>query len=311
MFDNALIAEREMLKDEAKHPNNYMPSNWSKRYGPIELQARFLKFCENVTRKTRSSIAHELNVPYGSSERAKYDIYGTDLPDDAPIFIFIHGGYWMEFSKDLSGFSVPNFVAHGIKVVVAGYDLCPNVRLTDIVQQIKLLVEKIIILAQSLKSKCIWLGGHSAGAHLAESLLHDHKWRASKHSCLELLKGLVPIGGIYDLKPVLSLSVNEAVKLTSEEISLYTFAPIDELKKLENNSECISNLKVILAVGECDSPIFVEESKRYARRLIQFVDNIKFLLLRNHIDHFDIVENLTTNDLLLSKILIHNVKNIK
>ena len=32
----------------------------------------------------------------------------------------------MEFSKDMSGFAVPNFVAHGIKVVVAGYDLCPN-----------------------------------------------------------------------------------------------------------------------------------------------------------------------------------------
>lgn len=45
---------------------------------------------------------------------------------DAPIFVFIHGGYWQEFSKDLTGFSVPLFVKNKIKVITVGYDLCPN-----------------------------------------------------------------------------------------------------------------------------------------------------------------------------------------
>lgn len=45
---------------------------------------------------------------------------------DAPIFVFIHGGYWQEFSKDLAGFSVPLFVKNKIKVITVGYDLCPN-----------------------------------------------------------------------------------------------------------------------------------------------------------------------------------------
>jgi len=291
------------------HEFNYMPSNWSKRYGPMELFARYFKFCQHVTNEARCSIAHERDVPYGSSEGAKYDIYGTNLPNDAPIFIFIHGGYWMEFSKDLSGFAVPNFVANGIKVIVTGYDLCPNVRLTDIVQQIKILVEKVLALAQSLGSKCVWIGGHSAGAHLAASLLHDNEWleRASRHNYLDLLKGLVLIAGIYDIEPLLRTSVNEAVKLTSEEINLYTFAPLDESKELENNIKSVHSLKVLIVVGECDSPIFIEESRRYARRLTQFVDNVEFLLLRDNIDHFDIVENLTKSNFLLSKKLINNI----
>lgn len=45
---------------------------------------------------------------------------------DAPIFVFVHGGYWQEFSKDLAGFSVPLFVENKIKVITVGYDLCPN-----------------------------------------------------------------------------------------------------------------------------------------------------------------------------------------
>jgi len=33
-----------------------------------------------VTAKARKTVKYELDVPYGPTERAKYDIYGTDLP---------------------------------------------------------------------------------------------------------------------------------------------------------------------------------------------------------------------------------------
>lgn len=45
---------------------------------------------------------------------------------DAPIFLFIHGGYWQEFTKDLSAFAASSLVSQGIKVYVTGYDLCPK-----------------------------------------------------------------------------------------------------------------------------------------------------------------------------------------
>lgn len=48
---------------------------------------------------------------------------------DSPIFIFIHGGYWQEGSKDFAAFTVPVFVNKGIKVITIGYDLCPNGKL--------------------------------------------------------------------------------------------------------------------------------------------------------------------------------------
>ena len=34
-----------------------------------------------VTRDVRRTTKNELNIPYSSRKRAKYDVYGTDLPE--------------------------------------------------------------------------------------------------------------------------------------------------------------------------------------------------------------------------------------
>jgi arylformamidase len=41
-----------------------------------------------------------LNISYGKSKREKLDIYGDNLDQSAPVFIFIHGGYWQEVDKE-------------------------------------------------------------------------------------------------------------------------------------------------------------------------------------------------------------------
>ncbi|XP_033227925.1 kynurenine formamidase isoform X2 [Belonocnema kinseyi] len=287
----------------------YLPSCWSKRWDAEELLQQYLRKCEDITNKARSSINCELDIPYSTTDRTKYDIYGTNLPKDAPIFVFIHGGYWQEFTKDLSAFAVSTFVSQGIKVITGGYDLCPNVTLTEIMSQTKILVEKILKDAYSSGSR-VWIAGHSAGAQMAASLLHDKNWLSAitQKGYKKILKGLILIGGVYDLKPLLLTSMNEALKLTPEEIKSFSFAPIEQTDNSKKSEEPIRDIKVILTVGECDSPVFIKESKRYAQRLLEFVDNVEFVLLRNNTDHFDIVENLTQPDFLLTKLILQNIK---
>ncbi|XP_072743706.1 kynurenine formamidase [Anoplolepis gracilipes] len=279
----------------------YTPSEWSKRYGSEEMCQQFFAFCVKITEKVQKTIKCELNVPYGPTERTKYDIYGTDLPEDAPIFIFIHGGYWQEFSKDLTGFSVPLFVENKIKVITVGYDLCPNVKLGDIVAQIKSAVTQILKYAVDSGSKHVCIAGHSAGAHLAATLLHDDDWinRMIEQGYFALLKGIVLIGGIYNIKPLVNTSFAIALQLTDEEIEKWSLSTLDETK------EChISGLKVIVTVGECDSPVFVSESREYAQKIISAVDNVEYLLLRNNVDHFEIVENLLDPNYHLAKLIL-------
>lgn len=293
---------------QTEHERAYLPSCWSKRWDSEQLLQRYFKKCEEMTKEARSSINCELDIPYGKTERTKYDIYGTNLPKDAPIFIFIHGGYWQEFTKDLSAFPASSLVSQGIKVIICGYDLCPNVSLTEIVSEIKFFLEKILRDAYNSGSRKIWIAGHSAGAHLAASILHDNNWLNSmtEKGYRNLLKGLILIAGVYDLEPLLTTSMNDALQLTPEEIKLYSFAPIEQNDS--SKESIIEDLKVIVTVGECDSPIFIEESKRYSQKLLKFVDQVEFLLLRNNIDHFDIVENLVHCDFRLTKLILQHFK---
>lgn len=58
------------------------------------------------------------------------------------------------------------------------------------------------------------VGGHSAGAQLASTLLHNKI--AQFHNC-ELqsrLVGLILFSGVYDLRPLIETYVNEPLKLT-------------------------------------------------------------------------------------------------
>lgn len=72
---------------------------------------------------------------------------------DAPIHVFIHGGYWQELDKTISAYIVRPLVENGIKVIVLDYDLCPRITLAQLVDQIQRAGEFIINYATKLGSK--------------------------------------------------------------------------------------------------------------------------------------------------------------
>ncbi|XP_076749599.1 kynurenine formamidase [Xylocopa sonorina] len=308
------VVKIDLAKETRPIPSNssaekealYHPSKWNKRFDRATLLSHYTDSVIEITQNARKTLKCELDVPYGTTERTKYDVYGVDLPKDSPILVFIHGGYWQEGSKDLATFAVPVFVRKGIKVVTIGYDLCPNVKLEDIVSQIKSAIEHI--LKDSFGNECrnIWVAGHSAGAHLAASLLYDELWldKMMKQGYLNLLKGIVLISGVYSLESLVHTSINTGLKLTKQEIDTYSFNTLD----IKNNAP-IQGLKVIVTVGECDSPWFIDQSRKCAQKLVSLVDNIHYVLLRNNIDHFDIVEKLTDEEFILTKMILYNVFN--
>jgi len=51
------------------------------------------------------------------------------------------------------------------------------------------------------------LGGHSAGAHLAASMIHPELIESFG------VKGFILISGLYDLNPLLETSINKALTL--------------------------------------------------------------------------------------------------
>jgi arylformamidase len=123
--------------------------------------------------------------------------------------MFIHGGYWQGLHPSFFSHLARGLHAHGIGVAIPGYDLCPTVQLADIVDQIRAACRKLAPRGPLV------VAGHSAGGHLAACMLAT-KWE--EHGALA---GLVPaayaISGLFDLRPLVSTSLNAALRLSEAE----------------------------------------------------------------------------------------------
>lgn len=80
------------------------------------------------------NIRHTALIPYCLQETKIIHLF-ADLISDAPIFVFVHGGYWhLDFDKTNSAYMAEPLYRAGLKVVVLDYDLCPNVTLEQMVK---------------------------------------------------------------------------------------------------------------------------------------------------------------------------------
>jgi len=98
--------------------------------------ADWLARWRELSTAVRASPRARLDIPYGSRPRARFDYFPAGAAR-APLFVFIHGGYWQRNDKDIFAFLAEGPRAHGIDVAVVGYTLAPDVRLTDIVEEIR------------------------------------------------------------------------------------------------------------------------------------------------------------------------------
>ena len=156
----------------------------------------------------RASRNSFLDVPYGDRERTKTDLYPA-ADKTAPCLVFLHGGYWQRNSPEVFAMLVEGVAAHGWSVAIPGYSLAPDVSLTEIVTEISRSLDWLAENGGSYGiSGPVVLSGWSAGAQLVAMAL-DHPRVAA---------GLA-ISGVYDLAPIRDTGLNNALKLTDQEIA--------------------------------------------------------------------------------------------
>jgi arylformamidase len=149
-------------------------------------------------------------IHYGPGARHVIDIFAGDGQEggETPLGVFIHGGYWQ--ALDGSSFSHmargPN--AHGIAVAIPSYDLCPQVSVADIIEQMRQAMRELAKLSAQLI-----VSGHSAGGHLAVCLLATD-WKAYDASLPpHLVSAAYTISGLFELEPLVPTSINKALGL--------------------------------------------------------------------------------------------------
>jgi arylformamidase len=151
----------------------------------------------------REGMSRRLDVAYGPGETDRLDIFPSTR-SDAPVFVFIHGGYWRALNKRDASFVAPALVAAGAMVVVPDYALCPAVTVEAIALQLARAV------AWTYRNAALYggdprrivVGGHSAGGHLA-AMLATCAWpQLAADLPAQLLRGALSISGLYDLEPI-------------------------------------------------------------------------------------------------------------
>lgn len=135
-------------------------------------------------------------ITYGDGERHKLDVFDAGA---GPCVMFVHGGYWQGLDRSFFSHMARGLNAHGVTVALPSYDLCPNVRIGDIVEQIR---AACAALSRDTGAPII-VSGHSAGGHAA--------------ACMLATEANVPaacaISGLFELAPLIPTSLNTALGL--------------------------------------------------------------------------------------------------
>ena len=149
----------------------------------------------------RERASRRLDLRYGSSKGETLDVFPCPRAN-APVVVFIHGGYWRSLDKADHSFVAASLIADGAMVVVPNYDLCPAVD----VQTIALQMTRA--LAWSWRNAQLYGGdakrlvvvGHSAGAHLAAMLLCCDWQRVGSDLPADLVSRVLALSGLFELE---------------------------------------------------------------------------------------------------------------
>jgi arylformamidase len=226
----------------------------------------------DVVRARRNA---RLDIAYGERPRARLDYFASGAAN-APLFVFIHGGYWQRNDKETFAFVAEGPLAHGIDVALVGYTLAPEVRLSAIVGEMH---QALTFLADhagdfGFDRSRLFVGGWSAGGHLTAAV--------SRHSAF---RGGVPISGIFDLEPIALNYLNEKLALDAAEI-----ATLSPLRTLPDRSPPLR-----LFVGGDELPELQRQSQAYADAAASRGLPVRLDILPGR-HHYSILEELAHPD---------------
>jgi arylformamidase len=227
----------------------------------------------------------ELDQPYGSGERQRYDLFHA-RDRCAALIVYIHGGYWQRGDRKEYAFIAEAFNPLGIDVAVPSYTLCPAARVIDIVAELRLCLAAIWHKTRAHPL----VVGHSAGGHLTAAMLATD-WRGIAGVPESLVAAGCAISGLFELAPLVGTSLNDAVGLdaaSAREGSPLLWPPPPKARSL------------LAAVGELESGEFHRQSRAIVASWAAAGLRTEYLSVPDA-NHFTILDALVTPDSALLK----------
>ena len=209
----------------------------------------------SLSATARDTLDCKIGLKFGPGIEETLDLFPVSTLKDAPLFVFIHGGYWRMLSKNESSFMALNLVDHGVAVAAINYTLVPPANIDQIVAECRRAIRWLYQNAASfgIDPNRIYVGGSSAGGHLTGMMVAGG-WQEEYGLPTNVIKGGVPISGLFEMEPLVKCFVNEWMQMSTA----------DGIRNSPAQNLPTNGCPLIVAVGGDETDEFRRQSKDFS-----------------------------------------------
>lgn len=242
---------------------------------PPRWQAEAAAFREDLKARAR------LGLAYGPGERQRFDLFLPEEPARG-LMVFIHGGYWRMFSRDVWSHLAAGALARGWACAMPSYTLAPTARISEITTE----VAAAVAAAAGQVAGPLVVTGHSAGGHLCARMACEDA--PLPQAVAARIVRAVPISPLSEIAPLMATEMNADLRIDAAEAE--TESPARLRRRAGGD--------VTVWVGGQERPAFLWQ----ARLLSEAWDCPWHVAPGRH--HFDVIDDLTQPDSLLMETLL-------
>jgi acetyl esterase/lipase len=141
-------------------------------------------------------------VSFDPQLEPRLDVYSPAEGKDHPVLIFVHGGSWKDYDKELFALVAMRLLPLDMVVVIPNYTLHPDADYEQMTREVAAAVSWTLenIHDYGGDPQRVILAGHSAGAHLSGLALMDPRFLKPYGHVSNEICGWIGLSGVYDVQ---------------------------------------------------------------------------------------------------------------
>jgi arylformamidase len=158
----------------------------------------------DLARLAAKALPHEMDISYGPDKFHTLDVWcsANQPAQGAPVVIFIHGGAFRNGHKEWIGAMAPAITAIPAVLVSPNYRLVPRARVADAVDDC---FEALAWVYRNISRfggnpENLFVGGHSAGGHLATMLALRTRDLAKRGIPQSAVRACAPLSAVFSMR---------------------------------------------------------------------------------------------------------------
>ena len=144
----------------------------------------------------------ERDVAFHPEMDPRLDVYAPSEGEAHPVLIFVHGGSWKDYDKELFAPVAQKLLPEGMVVIISDYTLHPDAGYEQMTNEVAAAITWTLdnVAQYGGDPGRVVVAGHSAGAHLSGLAILDPRFLDSLGHSSDEICGWIGLSGVYDIQ---------------------------------------------------------------------------------------------------------------